>query len=437
MLDTKTKIAKERAIRLIPGGAHTYSKGDDQFPLCAPSFIESGLGAWVWDSDGNKFLDWGMGLRSVSLGHAYEPVLDSIRVELVKGVNFTRPSLIEGALAELLVDLIPSAEMVKFAKNGSDVTTAAIKLSRAATGREIVIRCRDQPFFSVDDWFIGNTAMDAGVPNALKELTTNFRFNDDAGLEALLRDIGDKVACIILEPAFTEAPKKGFLEKVRFLADKHGAVLVFDEIITGFRWHISGAQSFYNVTPDLSTFGKAMGNGFSVAALAGRREIMELAGINHPHPRVFALSSTNGAETHALAAAIKTIEELSKGNRIQDNWKIGQKLMSGFNDISEALGISERIAIRGVEVSPWLSFTQSDGVNVDQDLRTLFLQEMIHAGVLMPYISVSTSHRDEELKFTLVAVERVLNKIAPLLKNNCFKNFIDGPIVKPVFRKFN
>jgi len=427
---------RERAHRLIPGGAHTYSKGDDQFPQLSPGFIVRGKGALAWDADGNEFLDWGMGLRSVCLGHAYEPVLGMVREQLEKGVNFTRPSALEGDLAQLLVDLVPSAEMVKFAKNGSDVTTAAVRLARAYTGRDMVIRCLDHPFFSVDDWFIGDTAMDAGIPQSAKSLTRHFPFNDTAALERLLDEQGKNVACIILEAAATAAPAPGFLERVRELATKYGAVLVFDEIISGFRWHARGAQHYYGVTPDMSTFGKAMANGFSLSALVGKREIMERGGLDHAHPRVFLLSTTNGTETHCLAASLKTIELLRDTPIIDENWQVGRQLREGFNVQAKAHGIAERARWQGIDVSPWYAFTGTDG-KPDLALRTLFLQETIRHGVLIPYVAISASHRQNEVARTLEATDKALKVVAQAMDKGGVDGLLQGPVVKPVFRKFN
>jgi len=421
---------------LIPGGAHTYSKGDDQFPQLSPGFITHGKGTRVWDPDGNEFLDWGMGLRSVCFGHAYEPVLDVVRAQLEKGVNFTRPSLLEAELAELIVDLIPAAEMVKFSKNGSDVTTAAVRLSRAHTGREIVIRCLDHPFFSVDDWFIGDTAMDAGIPQNTKEQTKHFPFNDAEALEQLLDKNTGKVACIILEAAATAEPKPGFLERVRELATKHGVVLIFDEIISGFRWNVRGAQHYYGVTPDLATFGKAMANGFSLSALVGKREIMERGGLDHSHPRVFLLSTTNGTETHCLAAALKTVQILSDTPIIEENWQIGKQLREGFNSLAEQHGIDQYARMQGVDISPWYSFSNTQG-KVDLALRTLFLQETISHGVLIPYVAISASHRQNEVDQTLDAVDKALKVVAQAIEKGNVEGLLVGPVVKPVFRKFN
>jgi len=436
MLFDNSNQLRDRAHRLIPGGAHTYSKGDDQFPQLSPGFITHGKGSRVWDPDGNEFLDWGMGLRSVCLGHAYDPVLEVVKAQLEKGVNFTRPSLLEADLAELLVDIVPSADMVKFAKNGSDVTTAAIRLARAFTDRDLIIRCIDHPFFSVDDWFIGDTPMNAGIPQSIKDMTKHFPFNNADALAHLLDENRGNVACIILEAAATAAPNPGFLERVRELATMHGAVLIFDEIISGFRWDLRGAQHYYGVTPDMSTFGKAMANGFSLAALVGKREIMERGGLTHSHPRVFLLSTTNGAETHCLAASLKTIKLLRDTSIITENWEVGKQLREGFNLLANHHGIGDRFRMQGIDISPWYSFYDING-KVDLALRTLFLQETIRHGVLIPYISVSASHRQNEVDQTLDAVNKALYVIAQAIDNGSTEGFLLGSEVRPVFRKYN
>lgn len=432
----QSNVLREKAQKLIPGGAHTYSKGDDQFPQLSPGFIQRGKGALVWDLDGNEFLDWGMGLRTVCLGHAYEPVLGAVREALNLGVNFTRPSPYEANLAERIVETIPSAEMVKFAKNGSDVTTAAVRLARAYTGRDLVVRCLDHPFFSIDDWFIGDTAMSSGVPEVTRGLTKHFPYNDLAALERLFGEYEGDVACVILEPAATAEPQPGFLQKVKQLTARAGAVLIFDEIITGFRWDVRGAQHYYDVTPDLATFGKAMGNGFSISALTGKREIMELGGLEHKQRRVFLLSSTNGGEIHHLAAASRTLEILSDGSIIAENWRIGQALYDGFNDLCVAHDLRKRICMRGPVISPHFLFLDEAG-NADPALRTLFLQETIAHGVLMSYISISASHREAEVTRTLEAADKALITIARAIEQDAVNDRLMGPVVKPVFRAFN
>ncbi len=237
-----------RAHRLIPGGAHTYAKGDDQYPENAPGFIERGLGCHAWDVDGNEFIEYGMGLRAVTLGHAYPAVVDAVTAQLAAGTNFTRPAPIEADCAERFLEFVGHGDqMVKFAKNGSDATTAAVKLARAHTGRDLVAVCADQPFFSTDDWFIGSTAMPAGIPQAIRDLTLTFGYNDLASVERLFAEHPGAIACLILEPEATVAPVEGYLAGVRRLCHDNGALLVMDETITGFRWHNRGAQHVHGV----------------------------------------------------------------------------------------------------------------------------------------------------------------------------------------------
>ncbi|MFD4432981.1 glutamate-1-semialdehyde 2,1-aminomutase, partial [Nocardia sp. NPDC058497] len=277
---------------LVPGGAHTYARGADQYPEQMAPILVRGKGARVWDVDGNEFVEYGMGLRSVTLGHGYEPVVRAATLAAADGMSFSRPTELELLAAQDFLDLVPGADMVKFAKNGSDATSAAVRLARAVTGRTTIAVC-DQPFFSVDDWFIGTTDMASGIPAVD---TVKFAYNDLDALAATLA--GDTVAAVFLEAATAMAePIPGYLEGVRGLCDRHGALLVFDEMITGFRWSAGGAQAVYGVTPDLSCWGKAMGNGFPISALAGKREYMELGGLRTERDRVFLLSTTHGPET--------------------------------------------------------------------------------------------------------------------------------------------
>src|ERR1051326_1860559 len=287
--------------RLIPGGAHTYSRGDDQYPENAPAILERGKGAYVWDPDGNKFLDYGLGLRSVTLGYDHDSVSEAAIKEIHKGNNLTRASVTELTAAELITELIPCAEMVKFGKNGSTVTSAAIKLSRAYTGRKYVALCAEHPFFSYDDWFIGTTPMQKGIQTEESSLSLKFHYNDIASLEKLFSEHSNEIACVILEPATFVPPKDNFLHKIKELCKKNGTVFILDEMITGFRWHLQGAQKYFDVQPDLSTFGKGMANGFPLSALVGKKEIMNLGGImKEGAERVFLISTTHGSEMSSL-----------------------------------------------------------------------------------------------------------------------------------------
>jgi glutamate-1-semialdehyde 2,1-aminomutase len=427
-----------KAKQLIPGGAHTYSKGDDQFPLLSPHSIVRGKGARIWDVDGNEFIDWGMGLTSVILGHAYEPVVEAIKSELDNGCNFIRPSYIEAEVAELICNTVPSAQMVKFSKNGSNATTSAVKLSRAYTGRNMVLRCYDQPFFSIDDWFMGNTVVDAGIPEADKQHTDHFRYNDLSSLEAKIAEHHNKIACVIIEPAATHEPEPGFLEGVKTLCERNGIVLIFDEVVSGFRFHPKGAQTLYGVTPHLSTLGKAVANGYSVSALVGQKEIMELGGIDHDRERVFLLSTTYGGETHHLRAAQKTIEILLSNDYAVTKhiWQVGKTIKEAYNRISRQYALDKLTYIDGIDCRPYLVFLDTDG-KPDNLLRTLFMQEMIQYGVLLQGFNPSFSHGASEIAQTIEGFEKALKTLHYAIETNQVGSLLVGPPVKPVFRKYN
>jgi len=431
----KSRQLRERAHALIPGGAHVYAKGDDQYPLLSPGFIERGQGCHVWDVDGNEFIEYGMGLRAVSLGHGYRPVVEAAYRQMQLGTNFVRSSPIEIACAERLAAVIPSAEMIKFAKNGSDVTTAAVKLSRAFTGRDMVAVCADQPFFSVDDWFIGSTALSAGVPRAIQNLTVKFRYNDLAGLEALFERHPEQIACVILEAETTVRPIEGFHEGLQNLVRKYGALLILDEMITGFRWHLGGAQTYYGLRPDLSTFGKALANGFSASALVGRRDVMERGGLRHDKGRVFLLSTTHGAETTSLAAAIETINVYERENVIDHLYRQGRRLKDGINREIANNHLEEYFSVLGRE--PNLVYaTRDNNKNPSQAFRALFLQETIKRGLLMPSLVVSFSHSDADIERTIEGVAEALGVYRKALEDGVEKLLIGRPL-KPVFREFN
>ena len=420
---------------LIPGGAHTYSKGDDQFPANAPRFLERGEGTYVWDDKGNRFLDWTMGLRTMTLGYGHRAVNNAAIAQIEKGSNFCRPSRIESETAEDLLAMLPHADMVKFAKNGSNVTTAAVKLARAHTGRELVAICSDHPFFSFDDWFIGATPVDAGIPKSTKELTLGFRYNDLASVEQLFSERGSEIAALIMEAATSDPPTNNFLHAVRELCRKHGTVFILDEMITGFRWHNGGAQAYFDIDPDLSTFGKGMGNGFAVAAVVGKREFMEHGGLRHNTPRVFLLSATHGAENHALAAARVVMKTYREEPVIERIWRAGRDLIAGLNEAARAAGVGEQFEAFGYPCSPYFTCKDASGVP-SAAFRTLFLQEMVRHGVLMNYIAPSYAHGDAEIAATVEAARQSFAVYARALDGNV-NALVEGPPVKPVFRPYN
>lgn len=425
---------QRRLHEMVPGGAHTYARGSDQYPEDMAPVIVRGAGARVVDADGNEFVEYGIGLKSVTLGHGYRPVVDAVVTALHDGINFSRPTELEALAAEDFLGLVPTADMVKFAKNGSDATTAAVKLARAATGRTGVGVC-DHPFFSTDDWFIGTTPMNAGIPADATAGVVRFTFNDVASVDHMFADHGSRLACVILEPATATAdPTPEFLDALRSSCDRHGVVLVFDEMITGFRWSEHGAQSLVGVRPDLSTWGKAMGNGFPVAALAGRRELMELGGLNTDADRVFLLSTTHGAESGSLAAFRAVVAAYASDAPIERMTEFGTALRDGVNQRAADLGVGGHVEAIGRPASLLFRTTDSDG-NPSQEFRTLFLQELLTHGVLGQSFVPSAAHTETDLAHTLVAVENALITYRKAIESGSVVGLLRGRPVAPALRR--
>ena len=449
---------QERLLRSIPGGAHTYSRGYDQYPSNAPQILDRGKGAYVTDPDGNRYLDYGMGLRAVNIGYAEDEIDDAAIKQIRNGSNLTRPSLIELEAAELFIDLIDSVDMVKFTKNGSTAVSAAVKLARAFTGRDLVARCAEQPFFSYDDWFISSTPLTKGIPSETIGKTKTFHYNDITSLELLIAEHPNELACVILEPAAVECPSiasenggccslrscsrdygnctDNYLQQVQALCKKHGIVFILDEMITGFRWNLKGAQHIYGVKPDLCTFGKAMANGFAVACVAGKREIMELGSIEFEgQERVFLLSTTHGAEMGSLGAFVASVKFMIENHVIDHIWDYGSKLINSMNRKAIEHGIESSFKAGGVACSPYFATLDSNGIN-SLALRTLFSQEMISNGVLMPWVALAYRHTEEDLAFTDNALDSAFSIYARALSEGIGK-YLRGPVIKPVFRKYN
>jgi glutamate-1-semialdehyde 2,1-aminomutase len=431
---TQSNIQNEKLHQIIPGGAHTYAKGTDQFPEGMAPVIDRGQGSHVWDIDNNEFIEYGMGLRAVTLGHAYKPVVEAAYKQSLRGNNFVRPAAIEAEAVEELLDILPFADMIKFGKNGSDTTSAAIKLARAYTGRQFIAVCGDHPFFSVDDWFISTTPMSAGIPEVLHELIKKFRYNDLVSLEKLFDEFPDKIACIIMEPEKNDPPENEFLQNAREICHKNGALFIFDEMITGFRWDIGGGQRYHNVVPDLSTFGKALGNGYSVSALAGKKEIMQLGGYDHPRERVFTLSLTHGAETPCLAASIATLRVYKTENVIETLWGLGSKLREKIQKSINDHKLQDYVKLFGRDCC-LVYGTAGPDKKPSQGYRTLFLQEIIKRGILAPSLVVSYSHTDADVDKTCAVIDDALIVYKKALDEG-LERYLKGRPVKPVFRKY-
>jgi glutamate-1-semialdehyde 2,1-aminomutase len=432
----KSDAYRNKIHDLIPGGAHTYSKGDDQFPILSPASITHGKGSHVWDEDGNEYIECLGGLASISLGHAYEPVVERVYEELKKGNNFSRPSIIERAIAEKFLSLIGTHDMIKFAKNGSVVTTAAVKLARAYTGRKLVARPIDHPFYSYDDWFIGSTDVKSGIPNDIQALTVTYTSDNMQSLIDLFNQYPNQIACVVSEPEKNNVLPDNYLRDAIELAHKNGALWIMDEMITGYKTDFPGSMKKYNVVPDMTTWGKGIANGFSFCCLTGKKEVMELGGIrNVGAEKLFLISTTHGGETSSIAAALATIDEFEKHDVTKHNQAMGQKFIDGSKSIIAAHGLSHSIRNLQFNWHASLGYFDNEGNNAF-GLRTLFHQEMIKHGVLFQGIFCPHfSHTEDDLKHILNALDESCKVYKKGLEEGYEKYLVGSPI-KPVFRKY-
>jgi glutamate-1-semialdehyde-2,1-aminomutase len=422
---TKSNKYWARAEEIIPGGTQTFSKGPTQFVKgVAPIYLQSGKGSHVFDVDGNEYIDYVMALGPVTLGYSYPRVNEAIVRQLEHGIIFSLMHPLEVELSELLVELIPCAEMVRFGKNGSDATSGAVRVARAYTGREKIACCG---YHGWQDWYIGTTTRDKGVPKSTKELTLPFEYNNIESLGKIFAENKDEIAAIIMEPIIIEEPEDNFLRKMKELAHKNGAILIFDEIITGFRLALGGAQEYFKVIPDLVTFGKGMANGMPISAVAGRREIMEEFG------EVF-FSFTFGGETLSLAAAIETIKEMREKNAIPYFWKQGEKLKEGYNSLAQKYELTEYTQCIGLSAHAAIYF-RIDGRD-SLELKSLFQQEMIKRGILTIGVhNLCFSHSDKDIERTMEAYEDTLRILKQAIDENNIEKYLEGEKVKPVFRR--
>lgn len=425
----------KKAHLMIPTGAHTYSRTDEVFPENTPKVIERSKGVYTWDVEGNKYIDYGMACRSVTVGYDYNRISDAAIKQIHNGNTATKASKIEVEAAETMCNLFPWVDMVKFAKNGSTVTSAAVKLARAYTGKKYVARCSEHSFFSYDDWFIGDTVMNAGIPQEIQNLTLRFSFNDINSVKELFEKYKSEIAALIMEPCDLEEPVDNFLNEVRTLCTEYNVVYILDEMITGFRWDLQGACKYYGVEPDLVTYGKGMANGFSVAALGGKRSIMEMGGLIPGKERVFLISTTHGAEMGSLGAFVETVNVYKELNVTDHIWKIGKRLVKGFEEIAAEFSLQDYFYIQGAYCSP--NFVVCDkNKRPSFEYRTVFCQEMVKNGILMPYIAVAYEHTEKEIDITLDAARNAMKVYCNSL-NGDVKDFIIGNVIKPVFRKYN
>ncbi len=409
----------ERANKVIPLASQTFSKSRMAVPFGAsPLFLERGKGALVWDVDGNSYLDFINGLLCISLGYQDSDVDSEVIKQMKKGVSFSLPHRLEAEVAERLVSLIPCAEKVRFGKNGTDVTSAAIRLARAYTNRDRVAVCG---YHGWQDWYIGSTVRNRGVPKTTRELTHCFQYNDISSLTHILNQYPDEFAAVIMEPMNLSYPEGNFLEQVKKHTHKHGAVLIFDEIITGFRFSLGGAQQLFNVTPDLATFGKGMANGYPLSAVVGRSELMDVM------DDIF-FSGTFGGETLSLAAAKATIDKMEKMEVVKHIHNLGSSLMDKVKPI-----LSQSEVFNLVGHPSWSILSVAN--DADLKVKSLFLQEMYKRGVLtLGSHNLSYAHDSSAVNRLVDAYSEVIPLLEESLINGNVSEMLKGNPIEAVFK---
>lgn len=423
--------------KYIVGGAHTYSKGDDQFPKLSPAAISHGKGSKVWDIDGNKYIDCSLGLGSVSIGHANPEINREVLKEIRKGLNFQRPSKLELEIAKEFLSILPNMDLVKFAKNGSSVTSAAVKLSRAYTSKNIIAFPEDHPFYSYDDWFISTKKNNSGIPKEIKKFSVTFNSRDPESLKYIFKKYNNKIACVITEPENLKPIKSECILEIEKISKKNKAVFILDEMLSGFRSDFPGSYTKLNLNPDLTTWGKAIGNGFSFCALAGKKKIMNLGGIKlKSKPRVFLLSTTHGAETTGLSAGKAVIKMYKKKSIIDHNKRIIKRIYISTNKILNQFSLKEYIKVYYSDWRIYFEFLDKNK-NISNNFKTLFIQEMIRYGILFQGLFLACySHNNSDLRKIIYAFKQS-SKVYKLALKNGIKKYLDGESVKDVFRRNN
>ena len=406
----KSMSLLEKTSELIPVSSQVFSKSPRYFPIGAsPLFIERGKGSHVWDVDDNEFIDYMCALGPITLGYHYPATDRAIKEQLSKGITFSQPSPLEYELARAVHDVIPCADMVRFLKTGSEACQAAVRVARAFTGRDHVAF---RGYHGWHEWYAVQSDRPKGIPKTYSQYIHQFTYNDIDSLEEIFTHYPSDIACVIMEPMIYEAPVTGFLEEVQGLCEKYGALLIFDETVTGFRWSLGGAQEYFGVTPDLATFGKGMGNGMPIGAVCGRSDVMK------EFEEVF-VSSTFGGECLSLAASISTIIEMENNDTIGVCWKKGAKLLKGL----EKLGIG----YVGYPCRPILKPPIDNTI----EANSLLMQEMIKRGVLVNNIfmmNICYSLTNADIDKTIIAFADSLEAIKAGAK-------LKGKVVSPAFKR--
>ena len=413
----------ERALRCIPLGSQTFSKSLTQYPRgVSPFFIERGRGSKVWDVDGNEYIDFVNSLAAVTIGYCDKDVDKAVQEQMKNGVTFSLPHTLEMEVAEKLIEIIPCAEKVRFAKNGTDATSASIRIARAYTGKEHIAVCG---YHGWQDWYIGSTTRDLGVPKAVKELTHKFEYNNLESLEKIFQE--QELACVIMEPMNIEYPKDNFLKKVKELAYKNNALLIFDETVTGFRYSLGGAQELFDVTPDLATFGKGMANGYPLSAVVGSNKIMQKV------EDIF-FSGTFGGETLSLASANAVIDKYKDKKIIEYFYEVGSYLIKKLNQLIANESLEGYFGVLGHPSWSFLHIKEQGKYN-SFEIKTFFLQEMFRRGILtLGSHNISFSHTKKNVDQLLDVYAEVLPMVKENIKNQTLLENIQSDVLQPLFK---
>jgi glutamate-1-semialdehyde 2,1-aminomutase len=419
----KSEKLLSRALKSIPLASQTFSKSLTQYPRgVSPFFISKGKGSKVFDVDGNKYIDFGNSLAAVTLGYCDEDVDKAVKEQMKNGVIFSLPHTLEIKVAEKLIEMIPCAEKVRFGKNGTDVTTASIRIARAYTGKDHIAVCG---YHGWQDWYIGSTERDLGVPNAVKELTHKFKYNNIDSLQKLFQE--QELACVIMEPMNTEYPENNFLEKVKDLAHRNNALLIFDETITGFRYSLGGAQELFNVIPDLATFGKGIANGYPLSAVVGSNKIMQKV------EDIF-FSGTFAGETLSLAAANAVFVKYKKEQVIDKFNEIGSYLLEQLEQLIDNEALGDIFSTSGHPSWSFLRIKEQENYN-NFEIKTFFMQESLKRGILtLGSHNLSFSHTREDVDQLIEMYSKVLPMIKCHLNNKDLLENIHGQILEPLFK---
>ncbi len=412
----------KKALKLIPSVTQTLAKGPSQnINGIAPKYLERGKGSHVWDVDGNEYIDFLMGIGPLSLGYSYDKVDNAIKEQLENGITFSLMHPLEVEVAELINHVVPNAESVRYSKTGADVTSAAIRVARAYTGRNKVLCCG---YHGWHDWYISVTDRNKGIPEAIRDMTFTFNYND---IESVIDSLDEDVACVILEPFVFQAPENNFLKELRKVCTENGTILIFDEMWSGFRISLGGAQEYFGVNADMACFSKAVANGMPISILTGKKEIMKVL-----DKEVF-FYTTFGGEALSLAAAKATIEELRDKQVPKYLAKQGKKLREGYNEIASELGMSYT-KCSGFDCRTIITFDSSAGNPLE--MKSLVQQEMIKRGILWGgFHNMSFSHSDDDIDYTLKVYKDVLPILKKAVDEKNVAGYLRGEPVEPVFRK--